>query len=144
MAMGSRAAPDTSCVTPGKIQCWCGPPIVLFFLLLFLSVQPKHPLVTSPFKIYAATPSAINHAHAQWAAATRPIHHGVGVGVGGAPAAGDSAHVAAYGERWRCIISSASCGRRQPEQDRPAAPGHSVVNSLVGCQAGGAGPSLLG
>lgn len=91
--------------------------------------------MTSPFKIYAATRSAINHAHAQWAAATRPIHHGVGVGVGGAPAAGDSAHVAAYRERWRCIISSASCGRRQLEQDRPAAPGHSVVNSMVGCQA---------
>lgn len=90
--------------------------------------------MTSPFKIYAATRSDINHPHAQWAQAMRTIHHEGDVVVGGALAGGDSAPAAASKERWRCIISSATCGRRLLEQDHPAAPGHNIVNLMVGRQ----------
>lgn len=54
--------------------------------------------------------------------------------VGGALTGSDSAPAAAYRERWRGIISSATCGRRLLERDHPAAPGHSVVNLMVGRQ----------
>lgn len=134
MAIGSRAAPDTSCVTPGKIQCWCGPSM-FFFFPSFISVYSRSGRGWRlPWRFMQPLDQpSITHMLSALQPWGRFIRGG-GVVVGGALAGGDYAPAAAYREQWRCIISSATCGRRLLEQDHSAAPGRNVVNLMVGRQ----------